>query len=480
MQYKWTALTVTTVGTLISGLDLRILVVGLPTVASQLHATPEEVIWISQSFLLASTVSLLLFGRIADIFGRVKLFNIGFAVFTIGSTLSALSASTSELIAFRIVQGIGAALLSSNGAAIVTDASPPNELGTMLGINQTAFRIGAVAGLTLSGLVLSVFDWRGLFYVNIPIGLFGTVWSYLRLREIALRDTSRNVDWLGFGVFSCGLLLILLSITFLSYGLSDLLIGASVLATGVVLLAVFVAVESKVSGPLLDLRLFRIKLFAGGNFSQLLNSMSWSGVLLLVAFFLQIGLGYTALEAGLGIVPIEVTYVVSSLISGKLSDRYGSGALCTIGLGVMTASYLWLATFDSHASYPQVAAVLGVIGLGNGMFTSPNLRAIMASVPPDRRGIASSFRQTMFNVGSTTSFGLVILFITFGIPYSSLSILLQNYKTSLMSAERLEFVAGFRIAALLLAVLDGLAIFPSAMRGHREEISSTIDGYNGK
>ena len=160
MDYKWSALTVTTIGTLMSGLDLRILVVGLPTIAAQLHAGAEEVIWIGQAYLLASTVCLLLFGRVADMFGRVKLYNIGFIVFTAGSGLAAISFTPYELIIFRVVQGVGFAILGANSAAIITDASPPKELGTLLGINQTAFRIGAVAGLTVSGLILSFVDWR--------------------------------------------------------------------------------------------------------------------------------------------------------------------------------------------------------------------------------------------------------------------------------------------------------------------------------
>jgi MFS family permease len=178
MEYKWTTLTVTALGALMAGLDGRIVVIGLPSIARQLHAGAEEVVWITESYLLASTICLLFIGRISDIFGRVKVYNIGFVIFTVGSALSAISLNSYQLIGFRIIQGFGAAILVSNSSAIITDASPKNELGTMLGINQTSLRVGNVAGLTLSGLVLSIVDWRGLFYVNIPIGIIGTIWAH--------------------------------------------------------------------------------------------------------------------------------------------------------------------------------------------------------------------------------------------------------------------------------------------------------------
>ncbi|MDG7000847.1 MAG: MFS transporter, partial [Nitrososphaerota archaeon] len=232
MQYKWTALTVTTVGVLMSGIDSRIVVIGLPTIAHQLHASAEDAVWITQAYVLASAIFLLFIGRLTDLFGRVKLYNLGFVIFTVGSALAALSPSSSFLIAFRIVQGVGAGILASNAAAIVTDASPRSELGIMLGINSTAIRIGAMTGLTLSGLILALVDWRGLFYVNIPIGIFGTIWAHKRLKEISTRDKSRKMDWTGAILFAAGLTLVLLAITYLSYGLASYIEGFSFLAAG--------------------------------------------------------------------------------------------------------------------------------------------------------------------------------------------------------------------------------------------------------
>ena len=243
--------------------------------------------------------------------------------------------------------------------------------------------------------------------------------------------------------------------------------GFSLLLIGFVLIAIFVRQESRASSPLLDLRLFKIRLFAAGNSAQILNSMVWSGLLVLVTFYLQIGLGYSALMAGLGILPLEVTYIVSSLIGSKLSDKYGTRLLCTSGLATMAACLFLISTFGPTTPYVAIAITLGAYGIGNGLFNPPNLRAIMGSVPENRRGIASGFRQTMFNTGATSSYGLVILFLTFGISYVTLASLIQGLGgTSAILAARTDFFDGFKIAAFLFGVIDAAAIIPSAMRGN--------------
>ena len=474
MQYKWTVLTVTTVGTLMAGINSRIVVVGLPTISRQLHASAVEAVWITQAYVLASAVFLLLVGRATDIFGRVRLYNYGFVIFTIGSVLSSFSFNPTELIVFRAVQGVGAGVITSNSVALVTDASPRRQLGLMLGINQMATRFGSMLGLTLSGLILSVINWRGLFYVNIPIGIFGTYWAYKRLHDISKKDTSSTVDWWGFVFYSSGLTLVLLSITFLSYGSSGYLEGFFILLAGFGLLTAFARTESRSESPLLDLHLFRIRLFAAGNMAQMLNVIAWSGILLLIAFYLQIGLGYSVFQAGVGILPLEISFMTFSLIGGRLSDRYGSRVLTTIGLVVNTLAFLLLSTFTENTSYSVVVVSLVTIGFGNGMFLAPNMRAIMSSVPPDRRGIASAFRSTVNNVAWTISYGLVILFMTFGISYGTLSGILDGSITRIPgSAANLEFLLGFKIAVVALAIIDVVAIVPSIMRGKPRQTNPT-------
>ncbi|MHB8567538.1 MAG: MFS transporter [Nitrososphaerales archaeon] len=465
MQYKWVALSVTTVGTLMAGLDGRIIIVGLPTVARQLGADAEQVIWVSQAYLLASTIGLLLIGRVTDVIGRVKIYNIGFIIFTIGSALASISLSPEQLIASRLVQGTGSAMLITNSAAILTDAAPREELGTILGLNQIAFRIGSISGLTLSGVVIALAGWRALFYLNIPIGIFGTMWAYLRLREISTRDTARKMDWPGFGTFTTGLTLLLVSITFFSYGPTDYLQASLMVVSGAVLILLFIRIEMKTQVPILDLNLFRIKEFAAGNIAQMLNSFAWTGITVMLSFFLQIVLNESPLQTGLSLLPIEATYIVFGPLSGRLSDRYGTRLFSTLGLAISSAGFFWLAFSNIHTNVSQLIIPLALLGVGNGMFVSPNISSIMGSVPAKRRGIASGFRVTSLNIGLTASSGLAILLITTGIPYALFTQLLQGHVATTLA--RVEFVNGFRIATIVLAAMNTVAIVPSMLRGKK-------------
>ena len=466
MQYKWTALSVTTVGTLMAGIDTRIVIVGLPTVARALGADVESIVWVSQSYLLASTVGLLLIGRITDIVGRVKIYNLGFAVFTVGSALASISTSASHLILSRIVQGLGAAMLLTNSAAILTDAAPAKQLGTILGINQIAFRVGSVAGLTVSGLIIGLYGWRALFYLNIPIGIFGTLWAHLRLREIATKDEQKNIDWIGFATFSSGLTLVLLAITTLSYGAAEALTGMAMLAAGVLLLLGFIWVEIRSGAPLLDLQLFRIREFAAGNIAQLLNALAWLGMMLIVSFYMQVVLDFTPMQTGMGLLPLEFAFVVAGPLSGMLSDKYGARLFATLGLSISSIAFFWFAIVNMSASYSKMAVPLILLGIGSGMFVSPNISSIMRAVPANRRGVASAFRTTMFNVGGTASAGLAILLITTAIPHTVFSDLLRSPNPgALGQLPAQEFVKGFKVAAFVLAWINTLAIVPSLMRG---------------
>ena len=466
MKYKWIALSVTTVGTLMAGIDARIVVVGLPTVARDLGADVESVIWVSQAYLLASTLGLLLIGRITDVIGRAKIYNLGFAVFTVGSALASVSHSPVQLIMSRIVQGTGSAMLITNSAAILTDATPSNELGTILGINQIAFRVGSVAGLTLAGLIISLSGWRALFYINIPIGIFGTIWAHYRLREISTKDAQKKMDWLGFATFTSGLTLVLLGITFLGYGTSKVRPGLAMIALGTVLLVLFIRIELGKSAPLLDLKLFKIRDFAAGNIAQLLNALAWFGIILMLSFYMQVALDFTALKTGLGLLPLEIAFVIFGPLSGRLSDKYGSRLLATLGLSISSLGFFWLTQVSISTSYRMLIMPLILLGVGNGMFVSPNISAIMRSVPAHRRGVASGFRTTLFNVGGTASAGLVVLLITTGIPYPVLSGLLRSFEpASLGLVTKLEFIDGFRVAALVFAIINTCAIVPSFLRG---------------
>ena len=477
MQYKWTVLTVTTVGVLIAGIDSRIVVIGLPQVASALGADAEQAVWFTQAYTLGSTIALLFIGRISDMIGRAKVYSLGFAVFTIGSALTSMSQLPEHVVAFRFVQGLGAAILFTNSAALITDATPRSELGLSLGINQIAFRGGAMVGLTVSGLILSILDWRALFYVNIPIGIFGTIWAHRRLSEISAPERHEPMDWVGFASFTIFITSLLFALTLAAYGTANYLV-ASLGALSTITLAIFVRQERRVTFPMLDLGLLKIREFTGGVVAMLLSAIAWGAVLLLISLYFQLVEGLSPFQAGLAILPFDIAFLAAGPISGKLSDRYGHVPFTTSGLALISLSLYLLSTTTSTTPYVQLALDLVVYGLGIGLFTSPNLSSIMGSVPLQRRGIASGLRATFFNVGFTVSFNVTILLMTLALPYGVLTNMISSLNSSAITqTDRVLFVGGLRDAYLWLSLLNALAIIPSLLRGRRPspEISVTTN-----
>ncbi len=461
-----------------AGVDARIVLVGLPTIATQLHAGVADVIWVSQAYLFASTLGLLLIGRTTDIVGRVKIYNYGFIVFTIGSGLAAISFTSLELIASRMVQGVGAAMIITNAAAILTDATPRNELGKILGMNSVAFRLGSIMGLTLSGVILSITDWRALFYINIPIGIFGTVWAHYRLKETSTRDSYRGMDWVGFVSFSAGLGLLLLALTYLSFGLAGYLPGFAMLASGIALLLFFIWYEfhGKMSThPLLDMNLFKIKEFAGGTIAMMFNAIAWSGILVMVSFYLQVIVGYTPLQTGFSLLALESTFIFVAPTAGRLSDRYGFRAFCIAGLIISSVAFFLFAFINATTDISIVLLALALLGVGTGLWVSPNISSIMGSVPANRRGIASGFRITLSNVGDTISFGLAVLLMTLVIPYNVLNNLVDSDSVpGAVLIGKTQFIHGFQLVAIVLASINTLAIYPASF-AKKKGIMSTAE-----
>ena len=328
MDYKWVVLSVTTVGTFMSSLDSSIVVIGLPTILQQLHASIVHGIWIITGYSLMTTILLVILGRMADLYGRVRLYNMGFAIFTVGSLLCALSQTGEQLVIFRFVQGAGAALIFANAVAIITDAFPKGELGMALGTNMMAINLGAVAGYTLSGVMITYFGWRSIFLINVPVGIFGTIWSYLRLKEISVKPVSEKFDYAGSILYCIGLSTILLALTIGDPGSAR---NIAILAGGLALFVVVIIVELKQKYPTLDLSLFKIRLFAAANLTGFLNSLAFSCGPFLRSLYLQLILGYSALKAGVILIPMEIVVFVLSPISGRLADRYGSRVLSSVG-----------------------------------------------------------------------------------------------------------------------------------------------------
>lgn len=473
MEYKWTVLTVTTVGVLMSGLDTRIVIIGLPQVATALGADAEQAVWFTQAYVLFSTISLLLIGRATDIVGRVKIYTAGFGVFTLGSLLVSLSQSPAQVIIFRGLQGIGGAMLMTNSAAMIVDATPKENLGLALGINQIALRFGMMGGLTLSGIILAFLDWRALFYINIPIGIFGTLWAQRRLKEIARIEKGAPMDWIGFACFTTAIVSLLLALTFDAYGMSDrsLVYGLTVL-TAIGLVA-FIIQERRHSHPLLDLKIMGIKEFTGGVTAQFLNAIAWGAVALLLSLYFQLVLGLSPFDAGVRILPLDIAFLLVGPISGRLSDKYGHMPFTTAGLALSSSSLYLFSTTNASTLYSLILVYLTMFGAGVGMFSSPNMSSLMGSVPTHRRGIASALRAVFFQTGSVISINLAILVMTLTVPYRIVSGVISS-NISITAAETALFAGGISNAYLWMACINALAIIPSLLRGRRVEKTDAL------
>jgi EmrB/QacA subfamily drug resistance transporter len=459
-----------------SGIDSRIVVIGLPTVAAALGADAEQAIWFTQAYTIGSTVALLFLGRVSDMYGRVKVYNIGFAIFTVGSLLTSLSPSPTFFIASRIFQGLGSAALFSNSAAIITDAFARGELGTALGINSVAFRAGSMFGLTLSGLILAFLDWRFLFYVNIPVGIFGTLWAHMRLHEQNQPERKAPMDWAGFVSFTCFISSLLLSLTTAAYGLGESGLTLGLGAVSAVSLVLFISVERRRVAPLLDLSLLRIREFTGAVSAQLINSMAWGAFLLLISLYLQLVKGFSPLQAGISIVPFDLAMLLLAPISGRLSDRHGTRPYATAGLAVFSASLLAMSTLSPETPYATLLAFLLVGGAGMGLFNSPNMSSAMGSVPAHRRGVASGFRATFFNIGFVLSFNIVILVLTLYLPYGLITqVISSEGSINTITADAARFSAALDNVFIVLTVINTVAIVPSLLRGTRAEGDTTSE-----
>jgi len=468
LEYKWVAVTVTTIGIFMVGLDARIVIIGLPQVAHQLGADAEQAIWITQSYVLTTTVLLLLIGRLSDIFGRVRIYWFGFAFFTVGSALTSLGFNPLSVIIFRAIQGAGAALIFANSIAIVTDATPRRQLGLFVGINQISYRAGAILGLTLSGLILSFLDWRALFYVNIPVGIFGTFWARSRLKEVAALDENAKIDWVGFGFFAVFLLSLMVGLTISAY----LSVGSAVVlglfAVSGIFALLFVFWERRSRSPLIDFHIFRIREVSGGVLAVLLNVIAWAAMLLLLSLQFQIARGQTPLQAGISILPFEIAFLAVGPLSGTLSDRFGYSRFILTGLSLGTVMLFLLSTTDVSTPYSLLALFMALMGVATGLFLAPNLRSVMGALPMQRRGVGSALVGLFLNIGLTVSLNFAIVIMSFTAPYSLITrIITQIGSTSVTSSEQMLFMASIKSAFFAIAIVNALAILPSILQINR-------------
>jgi len=469
LEYKWRVLSNTTIATLMASIDTNIVLIALPTIGKELPATtPTLLLWILLGYSLLTAVVLLNFGRLSDMFGRVRLYVLGFAVFTVGSALCGFSQTGIELVSFRLVQAIGAGFLFSNSAAIITDAFPPNERGRALGINQVSIVGGAVSGLVLGGIITSTIGWRWIFFVNVPIGIIATLRAHADLRELAKPESAPRIDWAGNLVFAVGLTTILLAITLGALGQLPGTLAIPLGLFGVAMLVVFVVLEWRERSPMLDLSLFRNRQFASSAIATLLNALARGAFTFILVFYLQGPPRFlTPFEAGLFLIPTSASLAVVGPLSGWLSDRFGPRPFLVAGLVVSASGFLWLTTIGPDESIVGLALPLILVGSGMGLFASPNRAAMMTAVPPNRRGVASGIGTTFVNTGATISLGLTLVIIssTLSRPEIDAIFLGTAHAGTSAAAVGAGFLSAIHLIFAVSAALILIALVPSVVRG---------------
>jgi EmrB/QacA subfamily drug resistance transporter len=469
IQYKWIALTNTTLGATMSAVDASIVLIALPTIGRQLaNTSPFDLIWVLVAYQVAISAVLVNFGRLSDMFGRVKLYTLGFALFTASSGLCSLSQSGLELVLFRMVQGLGAALLFSNSSAIVTDAFPFEERGRALGINAAAISVGSVLGLVFGGFLTSAAGWRAIFWVNVPIGVVATVWSHYRLKELSIRRKGQRLDIPGNVAFAAGVVLLLSGVSL--YAVAD--VGQSLVvglvASGVALLCVFGVVETRVKDPMLNLSLFRNRLFAAGTSAIFLNSIARGCVLLVLVFYLQgPNMNLDPLQAGLFLLPNTLAIAFFGPLAGYLSDKRGARVISTAGLVTSAVGLLLLSQLPAAVTFWQLAFPLVLVGAGIGTFAPPNRSSVMSSVPAEDRGVASGIMTTLINLGNSVSRSVAFVVMAAVVPVAVLDQMFAGTYAGSASTFAGSFVDGMHLVFLASAGFVLLAIIPSILRGKR-------------
>ncbi len=438
---KWSTLSNTTLGMLMASIDASIVLISLPDIFRGIHLNPLSAgntsyfLWLLMGYMLVTAVLVVSFGRLGDIFGRVRMYNMGFAIFTVFSIMLSVTwmhgrAGALFMIIMRVFQGVGGAFIMANSTAILTDAFPPEERGLALGTNMVAATAGSFIGLILGGLLAPI-DWRLVFLISVPVGVIGTVWGVINLKDKGVR-TKAKIDWLGNATFAVGLISVLTGIVYgiEPYGKSTmgwtnpLVIAA--LVGGVALLGLFVWIETKVSAPMFRIPLFRIRAFAAGNVASLMAALGRGGLMFILIVWLQ-GIwlpehGYsfarTPLWAGIFMLPLTGGFLLAGPISGYLSDRFGARPFATGGMVMAAGSFALLELLPLDFSYVWFGLLLLANGLAMGLFASPNRAAVMNSLPPDQRGQGSGMGATTMNAAMVLSIGVFFTLIIVGLSGS--------------------------------------------------------------
>jgi EmrB/QacA subfamily drug resistance transporter len=462
-NYKWWALSCTSLGMLMATINSGTLIIALPDLERSLGTSILELVWVILAYLIASTVLVLTAGRLSDLFGRKRAYVGGFLVFGLASLGAGFAGSGTELILWRIAQGVGGAFLFANAAALVTDAFPREQLGLAMGTNTMVAAVGLVLGPVLGGALVAI-SWEWVFWFNVPLALGGALWGGAILHELAKPDSVRGYDLPGTVTFAAGLTGLVLGISKGGIsGWNDPLVIGSLIAA-VVLLPLFIWIEHRGRAPMLDLTIFRNRMFAAATAAAFINGLSRFALLFVFVFYFQGAQGDDPITAGIKLTPMALGMLVSSPLAGWWADRHGSRALAALGMVVSALALIGMTTLEVHSPYWQSTLWLALVGIGSGMFNSPNTAAMMGTVPAWRRGIAAGARMMLQNTGAVISIAFVMAIVTAAVPKDVLLAIFSGVATGLSDARLEPFIHNMHTALWVLAATSVAGAIVSLLR----------------
>jgi len=483
-SYKWWALSCTSLGMLLAATNSGTLIIALPDLERSLHTSLLALVWVILAYLIAATVLVLMAGRLSDLFGRKRAYVGGFVAFALASLGAGFSSDATVLILWRVLQGIGSAFLFANAAALVTDAFPKEQLGLAMGANTMIAAVGLVLGPVLGGTLVSI-SWHWVFWFNVPFALAGAIWGALILRELAKPDSVRGYDVVGTSAFVLGLTGLVLGVS--RGGLSGwndpIVIGG--LAAAAVLLPAWVFIESRSRAPMLDLEIFKARLFAAASAAAFINGLARFALMFLFVFYFQGAQSNSPIEAGIKLIPLALGMLIASPLAGVYADRHGSRALAAAGMLVSAAGLAAMTTLAVHTPYWQSGLWLLIVGVGSGMFNSPNTAAMMGSVPADRRGIAAGARTLLQNTGAVLSIAFVLAIVTSAVPKATLFAVFSGVTKGLSEQKLAPFIANMHVALWALAATSFVGVGVCLMRPRHVQVravgerSSGLERWNG-
>lgn len=465
-RYRAAALAIVMTGVMMSAIDTTAVILGLPVMVTDLHSDIISMIWVIMAYLLVITVLGTQVGRFGDMYGRARLYNLGFAVFTAGSLLCGISQTGNELIAFRVVQGVGGALISSNSGTVIADTFPANERGKAYGFSGVGWSVGAILGILIGGAFVTYLSWRYIFFINLPIGVVATTAGFLILKERSPKIKAK-LDFIGMGLLGAGLFLVLLGLTNLTGSGWSTTYGAEVVS-GLVAVLAFVLCERHVKSPLIDLGMLKERVLTTGVFAAFFQALATFAVLFLVIMYLQGPRGFSPFNASVLLVPGYVLGAVIAPFSGRLADRHGARIIASIGLVLQILGILVYSTLSLDSSIYVVVLGSVVSGSGSSSFFPANNSAVMASAPRNAYGVASGLLRTFSNIGTVGSFAMALLIVSLSVPrYLAFEIFLgegglKNNLTPQLSA---AFLQGMHSALAGSIALLAVALLLSIFRG---------------